>query len=37
MKKLAIVGMLIASMTAMVACEDVGVEASQEPRMARIL
>lgn len=31
MKKLAIVGMLIASLITLVACEDVGVEAAQEP------
>ena len=33
MKKLAIAGMLIASLIALVACEDAGVEAAQEERI----
>lgn len=33
MKKLVIAGMLIASLTALVACEDASVEAAQEQRM----
>ena len=33
MKKLAIVGMLIASLTALVACDGASVEAAQEERM----
>lgn len=33
MKKLVIAGMLIASLTTLVACEDASVEAAQEQRM----
>ena len=36
MKKLVIAGMLIASMTALVACEDTSVEAAQEQRMTLV-
>lgn len=36
MKKLAIASALIASMTALVACEDASVEASQEQRMTLV-
>lgn len=36
MKKLVIAGMLIASLTALVACEDASVEAAQEERITRV-
>lgn len=36
MKKLAIAGVLIASLTALVACEDASVEAAQEQRITCI-
>lgn len=36
MKKLAIASMLIASLTALVACEDASVEAAQEQRMTLV-
>lgn len=36
MKKLVIAGMLIASLTALVACEDASVEAAQEQRMTLV-
>lgn len=36
MKKLAIAGMLIASLTALSACEDARVEAAQEQRMTLV-
>lgn len=36
MKKLAIAAVLIASMTALVACEDASVEAAQEQRMTLV-
>ena len=36
MKKLAITGMLLASLTALVACDGASVEAAQEQRMSRV-
>lgn len=36
MKKMAIAGMLIASLTALVACEDASVEAAQEQRITLV-
>lgn len=36
MKKLAIAGMLIASLTALAACDDASVEAAQEQRMTLV-
>lgn len=36
MKKLVIAGMLIASLTALLACEDTSVEAAQEQRMTLV-
>lgn len=36
MKKLAIAGMLIASLTPLAACEDASVEAAQEQRMTLV-